>query len=99
MAKAAADELERAKANRAVSGAATVQSRPRKLSNKERAELEALPKRIEALEAEQAELTAKLGDAEFFKKGGAEVTKATARLSEIEGELAAAYARWEALEA
>ena len=70
----------------------------RKLTNKERAELEALPKRIEQLETEQAELTARLGDAEFFKKGGAEVTRATARLEEIEKELAAAYARWGELE-
>lgn len=72
--------------------------RPRKLTNKERAELEALPKKIEALENEQAELTTRLGDPEFFKKGGAEVAKATARLKEIEDEVAAAYARWEALE-
>jgi len=72
--------------------------KPRKLTNKERAELEALPKRIEDLETEQAELTAKLGDAEFFKKGGAEVTKATARLNEIEVEIAAAYQRWSELE-
>jgi ATPase components of ABC transporters with duplicated ATPase domains len=72
--------------------------KPRKLSNKERAELEALPKRIEQLETEQAELTARLGDAEFFKQGGAEVAKATARLSEIEAEIAAAYERWGELE-
>jgi ATPase components of ABC transporters with duplicated ATPase domains len=72
--------------------------KPRKLTNRERAELEALPKRIEDLETEQAELTAKLGDAEFFKKGGAEVTKATARLNEIEVEIAAAYQRWSELE-
>ncbi len=70
----------------------------RKLTNKERAELEALPKRIESLETEQAELTARLGDAEFFKKGGAEVTKATVRLGEIEAEIAAAYQRWSELE-
>ncbi|MEO6874551.1 MAG: ABC transporter ATP-binding protein, partial [Opitutaceae bacterium] len=70
----------------------------RKLSNKERAEKEALPKTIEKLEAEQTELTAKLGDPAFFKKPAAEVTKATARLHEIETELAAAYARWAELE-
>ena len=72
--------------------------KPRKLTNKERAELEALPKRIELFEAEQTEVTAKLADAAFFKKGGSEVSKATARLSEIETGLAAAYARWAELE-
>jgi ATP-binding cassette subfamily F protein uup len=70
----------------------------KKLTNKERAELEALPKKIEALEAEQGALTEKLADAEFFRKGGAEVSKATTRLEEIERDLAAAYARWGELE-
>ena len=70
----------------------------RKLSNKERAEQEALPKTIEKLEAEQSELTAKLADPAFFKKPAAEVKQATARLSEIEALLAAAYARWAELE-
>src|SRR5262249_40867103 len=72
--------------------------KPRKLSNKERAELEALPKKIEALEAEQLQLTQALADPAFFKKGGTEVSRATARLSEIEAELPAVYARWEELE-
>ena len=49
------------------------QKKARKLSNKERTELEALPKKIEGLEAEQAQLTASLADPAFFKKGGAEV--------------------------
>jgi ATP-binding cassette subfamily F protein uup len=73
-------------------------TRSRKLSNKERAELEALPKKIENLEAEQATLTAKLADPDFFKKAGAEVSKATARLHQIESDLAVAYARWSELE-
>jgi len=77
------------------------QSKPaaksRKLSNKERAELEALPAKVEALEAEQTALTAKLGDPVFFKTGGGEVSKATKRLQQIEAELVATYARWEEL--
>jgi ATP-binding cassette subfamily F protein uup len=79
-------------------GGTDTATKRRKLSNKERAELEALPKQIEILEGEQAELTARLGDAEFFKKGGAEVSKATTRMSELEGEIARAYARWAELE-
>ena len=73
-------------------------SKSRKLTNKERAELEALPRKIEALEAEQTTLTAKLADPNFFKTAGAEVRTATARLQEVEAALAAAYARWGELE-
>jgi ATP-binding cassette subfamily F protein uup len=68
-----------------------------KLSNKERMELEALPKLIEKLEAEQTTLTGKLADPLFFRKPPAEVTQATARLHEIEAELAKGYKRWEEL--
>jgi ABC transport system ATP-binding/permease protein len=74
------------------------QAKPRKLTNKERAEVAALPAKIEALEAEQVKLTASLADPVFFKTAGAEVGRATARLHEIETELAAAYARWAELE-
>jgi ABC transport system ATP-binding/permease protein len=70
----------------------------RKLSNKERAELEALPKKIETLESEQGILTSKLADPLFFKKAATEVTQATVRLHEIEAELARAYSRWSELE-
>jgi ATP-binding cassette subfamily F protein uup len=73
-------------------------TKPRRLTNKERAELEALPKQIEVLEAEQAELTARLGDPQFFKTAGAEVARATSRLQELEAEVAAAYERWTTLE-
>ena len=70
----------------------------RKLTNKERAELAALPAKIEALEAEQQKLTNALADPVFFKTAGAEVGRATARLQELEAELAATYARWSELE-
>jgi ATP-binding cassette subfamily F protein uup len=93
---AAGEKAKREAKEAAAAGAAPKKSR--KLSNKERAELEALPKKIEALEAEQVTLTAKLADVEFFKKGGAEVSKATTRLDAIEAELAVAFARWTELE-
>jgi ATP-binding cassette subfamily F protein uup len=72
--------------------------RPRKLSYKEHRELEALPDRIEALEAEKQELFDRLGDPAFYKADGAEIAAARARLDEIEAELAAGYERWQALE-
>lgn len=77
---------------------AAMPKKARKLSNKERAELEALPARIETLEKEQGELTGRLADPAFFKQGGAEVARATQRLEVIEADLAKAYARWTELE-
>ncbi len=72
--------------------------RPRKLSYKERQELENFPGRIEALEAEQAELQRKLSDPAVYKTEGGEVAGYTERLEALEAELEAMYARWEVLE-
>jgi ABC transport system ATP-binding/permease protein len=102
--KAAARDAAEERAKREAREAATktgdggASKKARKLSNKERAELEALPKKIEALEAEQNALTDTLADPAFFKKGGAEVSKATARLQALEAELPGLFARWEELE-
>ena len=70
----------------------------RKLSFKEQRELEALPGRIETLDAEVAALTAKIQDPEFYRQGPDAVNQTNARLAAIELELAQAYVRWEALE-
>ena len=72
--------------------------RPRKLSFKESQELAALPERIAALEAEQADIMATLADPDFYKRAGSEVTRLNGRLAELAQELAAAYTRWEELE-
>jgi len=40
-----------------------------------------------------------MGDPAIYQQGGDEVVKATARLEELERELAETYARWETLEA
>ncbi|HVT72542.1 MAG TPA: ATP-binding cassette domain-containing protein [Lacunisphaera sp.] len=71
----------------------------RKLSNKERQELEALPARIEALEREQAQLSAKLADPAFYKSQAAQSAQVRARLDALEQEHAIAFTRWEELEA
>jgi ATP-binding cassette subfamily F protein uup len=70
-----------------------------KLSNKERKELETLPARIEQLEAEQASLTAQLGDPELYKDGGAKAAELQRRLQAAEIEHSAALARWMELDA
>jgi ATP-binding cassette subfamily F protein uup len=71
----------------------------RKLTNKERRELDALPARIELLEQEQAKLAAKLADPVFYKGEPSAPASARARLEACEREHAGAYARWEELEA
>jgi ATP-binding cassette subfamily F protein uup len=74
-------------------------NKPRKLSFKETRELENLPARIEALEAEHAQLVEKMSDPEFYKGDAAQMVAANARLQAIEAEQLAAFARWEELEA
>ena len=73
--------------------------RPRRLTFKERQELDALPQQIERLEAEQHRLYEVMADAGFYQQGGDEVVRVSARLVEVERDLAEAYARWEQLEA
>jgi ATP-binding cassette subfamily F protein uup len=72
---------------------------PRRRTWKEKQELEALPARIEELDAEKAELEGAMADPEFYRRGGEEIARATARHEELGAELEAAYARWEELEA
>jgi ATP-binding cassette subfamily F protein uup len=72
--------------------------RPRKLTFREKSELQALPEKIEALEEEQDRLQQRLADPGFYRSEEAGVSEAVTRLSEVEEELSAAYARWEFLE-
>jgi len=61
--------------------------------------LEALPGRIESLEAELAGLHAALSDAEFHRQAREEIAAGIERLEAVTKELEVCYARWEALEA
>jgi ABC transport system ATP-binding/permease protein len=69
-----------------------------KLSYREQRELEALPARIEALEAEQSELHLLMGEADFYRQPGARIAAAVERLEALKDELEECYARWQALE-
>jgi ATP-binding cassette subfamily F protein uup len=71
----------------------------RRLSYNEQRELQAIPELIQRLESEEAELQALVSDPEFFRRDQTRATEALQRLTSLPGELAAAYARWEALEA
>jgi ATP-binding cassette subfamily F protein uup len=73
--------------------------KPRKLTYKEQRELEALPVKIEALEAEQADLHARMGEAEFYRQTSAKITATMERIEAVKAELEAAYQRWQELEA
>jgi len=73
--------------------------KPRRLSFKETRELEALPDRIAGLEAEQEAIHRTLADPAYYRTAGEAVATLTARLAQLELELAEAYRRWEELEA
>ncbi len=71
----------------------------RKLSYKDQRELDTLPAKIEALEAEQAKLQAAVSDPGFYQQPGEGIATTLARLETVSGELEACYVRWEDLEA
>jgi ATP-binding cassette subfamily F protein uup len=73
--------------------------RRRKLSYKEQRELDALPERIAALEAEQARLKAEAASADFYKSPAAHIHAVLARIDEVHAALDTALARWVELEA
>ena len=69
-----------------------------KMSFKEERELEALPARLERLEAEKKRLYQSLADPGFYRAAGSDVAAVNSRLQELERELGEAYLRWEYLE-
>ena len=73
--------------------------RARRLTYKEQRELEALPQRIETLEAELGDLHQQTADPAFYRKAPAEIIRVKGRLDTLQKEVAEAYRRWEELEA
>jgi ATP-binding cassette subfamily F protein uup len=73
-------------------------TRPKKLSYKDQRELDSLPQRIEALDAEQTELQEAMGEPGFYQQDKEEVAMTLARLEVVGQELEACYSRWEELE-
>ena len=71
--------------------------RPRKLSFKEKKELEVIPKLIETLETEQQQLHNAMASPDFYKKCE-DIAAVTARLKELGKQLENTYARWQILE-
>jgi ATP-binding cassette subfamily F protein uup len=82
-----------------VSSKAAVRAKGKvKLSYKEARELESLPKEIEALEAEQGLLAAKMSAPEYFRQAPEALKVDQQRNVELEALLMKKLQRWEALE-
>ena len=78
--------------------AATDESKPRRLSYKEKRELEALPQKIEFLESQIANLHTQMGNPDFYKNDKAEIAKVQKDAADFQAELEKKFARWEELE-
>ena len=70
----------------------------KKLTFKEQRELESLPRKIEALESEHAQLQASMASPEFYKEGADAIARTIARAAEVEQEQLTVYERWDDLE-
>lgn len=71
----------------------------KRLTYKEKLELEALPGQIEALDAWQRQLHEAMADPGFYRQDRQKIVATTAELETVDRQLAEAYSRWEALEA
>ncbi len=71
---------------------------PKKLTYREREELEQLPSKIHALEEEQRALAAKIAAPDFYKERADAIAQALARVEAVHDELLQAMARWDELE-
>ena len=76
----------------------TPAAKPKKLSYKEQRELEELPNRIAQLEQEQAAISARLSDADLYKKQPEEAQRLNQRYAEIDQLLMDCLEKWEAIE-
>ena len=76
----------------------TPKAKPRKLTFKEREDLKALPRQIELLETEQAELFTVMSHPDFFRKTKDEIVRLQARAEAIPRELEHITTRWLELE-
>ena len=76
---------------------ASAPAKTRKLGYKEQRELDGLPARIEALEAEQKNLGGLLASADLYAEDPPRAEAAQMRYAQIDDELLAALERWEAL--
>jgi|KBSSwiStaDraftv2_1062776.scaffolds.fasta_scaffold33333_4 ATP-binding cassette subfamily F protein uup len=98
--KASGKAVVKAGANAASKGAglAGKAAAPAKATYREQQEFKDLPSRIDALETEQRDLSAKVASADFYKESGEAIKATLERLSALETEIFEAYARWNDLD-
>ncbi len=99
IATAAAAAPSPAPAAKAAPAPAAAKTTKAKLSYKEQRELDGLPARIEALEAEQAQLATQLADPSIYAGASPRAPALQARNAALEDELLQAMERWEILSA
>ena len=87
-----------AKGGRASQKAAPAAPAAKKLSFKEQRELDSLPARIAALEAEQTVLNARVTTPAFYSQPPEAIHAALARVETIQAELLDVFARWDELD-
>jgi ATP-binding cassette subfamily F protein uup len=97
--KPATDKAPKPEMPLAPASAADVAVKAKKLSFKEQRELEQLPQQIADLETEQAAISARLADADLYRKEPGEVQRLNQRYAEIDEALMTALQRWEEIEA
>ncbi|MEQ1630922.1 MAG: ATP-binding cassette domain-containing protein [Planctomycetota bacterium] len=99
-AAAAAASSAAAAASRPKAALAAAPQKAKKLSSRDQKELLELPAKIEEAEQEFARVEARLSDpAIYTAEARAEFEQRTAQRKDLQGRIAALYARWEALEA
>ncbi|QDL52823.1 ATP-binding cassette domain-containing protein [Rhodoferax aquaticus] len=81
----------------ATSPAAPAPTKTKKLSFKEQRELDGLPERVAALEAEQKDINDALADGTLYSSDNARALQLAVRSTQIDDELMAALERWEEL--
>ncbi len=74
-------------------------SKPRRLSYKEKRELESLPEKIEFLEKQIASLHEAMAEPDFYKKDSGEIAKVQKDATDFQAELEKKFERWTELEA
>jgi ATP-binding cassette subfamily F protein uup len=96
--KAVAKPESAIKAGKPAAAIETPRVKSRKLSYKDQRELESLPGKIQALEAEQSRLQESVSHAGFYQQPGEAIAATLARLQAVTADLEKCYARWETLE-